>query len=157
MVCFQAKGTELVIRHAPLFAVCVPLRVIERHQVGLQVVPVDSMCLASCHGVQHCFKPWPCDVCSTVGSWVLSQSGLSILLCALGAVLVVTGASFLWEQPFDEAGMRTHLLDVMMIQMASWALGCSFVILVRWAEPHYSLNVFICVTVLFNSIAGNWS
>ena len=58
---------------------------------------------------------------------------------------------------FDEAGMRTHLLDVMMIQMASWALGCSIVILVRWAEPHHSLNVFICVAVLFNSIAGNWS
>ena len=27
----QAKGTELVIRHASLLAVCDPLRVIERH------------------------------------------------------------------------------------------------------------------------------
>ena len=99
MVCFQAKGTELVIRHAPLFAVCVALRVIERYQVGLQVVPVDSMCLASCHGVQHCFKPLPFDVCSTAGLCVLSHSGLLILLCALGAVLVVTSASILWEQP----------------------------------------------------------
>ena len=95
----QAKGTELVIRHASLPAVCDPLRVIERRQVGLQVVPMDSMCLASWHGVQHCCKPWPFDVCSTAGLWVLSYSGLLILLCALGAVLVDTGASVLWEQP----------------------------------------------------------